>query len=203
MSKQKSGVRKVILFVMFLTLGLLYFLKNNQAKKVEADLDVVTSEMQTAVNKPIQTIPDVAPLSEPRQVAIKKSEQKQIPPQVLQNSVELQKREFLILRDKALQSIPTVQELRKLTKEQLHFTPESVLNAGLEIGTAAEYIDKHPELSDDGLDFYEKCATGVNHPTSIRASCYFDFNRLAKKVGSRRASPQVPEHVRNLAEKLL
>ena len=103
---------------------------------------------------------------------------------------------------KVFEAIPTVEELRKLPADELHETPEALLNAGVELGALAELVKAHPELSERALEFYEKCSLQDSSPMSVRAVCYSDFKTLAKRTNSGRALPPVPEKVRSLAEQL-
>jgi hypothetical protein len=116
--------------------------------------------------------------------------------------------EFERLSETALAAIPTRADLQKLDPESVHFTPQAVIAASLEIGKVAELLSVHPELSAKGLSFYKECAEQESAAESVRASCLAEFVRLSKKStndpeAEKIEAPRVPKRIAALAKKIL
>jgi hypothetical protein len=105
--------------------------------------------------------------------------------------------------EKSFESLPTKDDLKKLTAEEAHETPEIIQQAATDLGEIAEMIDADPALVSQGADFYKKCALKNSAPSSIRAMCFADLKGLGKKYGIALPDDRdFPEDIRALADKL-
>jgi hypothetical protein len=105
------------------------------------------------------------------------------------------------LTEKALQVMPTIHDLKELSSEEVHHTPDIILKEGQILGEIAQLIEDHPELGKQAIDFYEKCAKNADAPTSIRALCYFRFKKLDPNHENRE-DDSIPDSIKILANQL-
>jgi hypothetical protein len=110
--------------------------------------------------------------------------------------------EFHALVDEVEKSIPSQSELRKLTPEQAHMTPKTLQSAGIQLGRVAEALENNPNLAADGLYFYEKCVLTDTNPTSVRALCLSDYEKLGERAHLPIRTGIAPANVRDLADKI-
>ncbi len=110
--------------------------------------------------------------------------------------------EFRSFAGEVLRDLPTRADLQRLSPEEVHHTPKPVTDAGVKLGEIAEILAKQPELEGDAFGFYESCATGSDYPQSVRALCFFHWERLGKKLGRTIQPEKVPESVRRIAQQL-
>jgi hypothetical protein len=118
----------------------------------------------------------------------------------LKEQVEILKKEqFQNKIDNTKKNIPTKAILQQLPEEKVHFTPDEIRTAAVQIGELAQSIHDDPSLRPQGVRFYKECAESSDHPTSIRASClknYDDLINLDPKLGpSLDNSPKISEQV--------
>jgi hypothetical protein len=102
----------------------------------------------------------------------------------------------------AEKAIPSRAELRKLTSEEVHETPATIRAAGFSLGRVAEAVSREPSLAADAFPFYEKCARNVDYPSSVRALCYSDYERIGNGLDLPVNPDVVPASVRELADKV-
>jgi hypothetical protein len=110
--------------------------------------------------------------------------------------------EFHELAETTLEHLPKVSDLRKLSAEEVHHTPQIVTQASLQIGKIAQAIHDHPELAEDGASFYRQCATQSDGATSIRALCFAQFRNLETHLGKEVDTSGVTEAILNLAKNI-
>lgn len=96
---------------------------------------------------------------------------------------KLSREEFRELAKYVTNSIPSKSELKKLSAEEVHATPEKIMEAGVRLGLIAQAIENEPALQKDGLEFYQSCAAASKNPNSVRALCYANYLNFAKKLG--------------------
>jgi type IV secretory pathway VirB10-like protein len=125
------------------------------------------------------------------------------PPPAAPQVSEALHQQFLDLSQEVFKSIPTKSQLAKLPPEEVHYTPQVMFTASVELGKIAQMVSDHPGLASDGLKFYKECAENEESPTSLRASCYAEFQRLSKSSGVSSDAPQVPQSVSDLAQKVM
>ncbi|MGZ3695970.1 MAG: hypothetical protein ACXWQO_17945 [Bdellovibrionota bacterium] len=110
--------------------------------------------------------------------------------------------EFRALGAEVMKSLPTKQDLRKLRDDEAHGTPPALISAGVELGKIAEAVSNEPELELEAVTLYRECAVSPQHPDSIRALCFSNYKRLAKKTGADYDPEVVSKALRYLSEKL-
>lgn len=104
--------------------------------------------------------------------------------------------------DEISAGLPRVSELRALPEEEVHHTPNALLEAGEKMGEVAEALDANPALLPQAVAFYRDCAKGLETATSVRALCYYHWNRLTKGSAEEPQAGDVPAEIRDLANKL-
>jgi hypothetical protein len=113
--------------------------------------------------------------------------------------------EFQQIIAKTLAAIPSKSDLKNLTNEQVHFTPESVQNAAIAIGNLSQAVHDNPEYLSEALEFYRSCAENQNNPDSVAATCLVKYRQsIARSAdASSQAKPQVADVVDKLASKII
>lgn len=110
--------------------------------------------------------------------------------------------EFRVLAQQVSKSLPTKQDLKKISPEDAHLSPSPVLAAGESLGRIAEAVYNEPNLGEEAMVFYLDCANAPMYPDSVRALCYSNYKSLAKKLGRVIEQSTVPAAIRQLADKL-
>lgn len=123
-------------------------------------------------------------------------------PQSAPSRPPLTEEEFSTLTKKTLSSLPTIEEIRKLSPQEVHGTPAVVLQAAAAVGEITQAIHDNPRFAEEGLRFYSDCAARTDVSTPIRASCLADFDRLKAKTGLSVARPNVSSDLQELAGRL-
>ena len=124
-------------------------------------------------------------------------------PGLVANEGEEVRQDFSNLRQEVFQSMPTKEQLAKLSGEEVHFTPQVMLKAAVELGKIAQAVADHPGLAPEALEFYKQCAEKEISPNSLRASCYAEFEKLSESSGLNQSKPNVPESIRDLAAQVM
>jgi hypothetical protein len=99
-------------------------------------------------------------------------------------------------------SLSAKAQLKKLTTEQVHHTPEMIRAAGLQLGRIADALSRDPSLAPDAVPFYEKCAKNEGYPNTVRALCWSDYERIANGLRLPVNAEGVPANVRELADQV-
>jgi hypothetical protein len=110
--------------------------------------------------------------------------------------------EFRALGAAVMQALPTKADLRKLSDAEAHETPAPIITAGIELGKIAQAVADDPALEAEAITLYRECAVSPQHPDSVRALCYSDYKRLAKKTGADFDEHIVKRYLRDLADRL-
>lgn len=110
--------------------------------------------------------------------------------------------EFKVLAQQISKSLPTKQDLQKISPEDAHLTPSPILLAGERLGQIAQAVYNEPALGEEAMIFYLDCANAPMYPDSVRALCYSNYKALAKKLGRTIQENTVPAAIRKLADKL-
>jgi hypothetical protein len=121
---------------------------------------------------------------------------------------------FEMLATRTLKNLPTNQDLRKLTAEEVHHTPAILMQAAGELGDVAEALDARLRAAEsnptektkaiqDGITFYQECMIGPERPSSVRALCYSHYRELREQSGKPETPAEaqnVPANVRSLVD---
>ena len=81
--------------------------------------------------------------------------------------------------DRHFKDLPTLGDLKNLTAEEAHHTPEVILEAGGLIGKVFDEAQKDPQKRSDAMVFFKKCAVDQEIVTAIRAVC---LNKILNQV---------------------
>lgn len=73
---------------------------------------------------------------------------------------------------KTLESLPEIEDIQALSAEEVHHTPEIVIEAGKKIGEIMEEAEENPESREEVMNFLVSCSEGENILPSVRALCY-------------------------------
>jgi hypothetical protein len=103
--------------------------------------------------------------------------------------------QFAELCHQILKDLPTAANIRGLTDEEVHDTPEPIAVAGTQLGRIAQAVHDNPSLARAANDFYGRCAHQNEVLTPVRALCYSHVMNLKTDV----SSDEVPEEVVRLA----
>lgn len=100
--------------------------------------------------------------------------------------------------------LPTVNDLGRLTEEEVHHTPEIVLQGGKIIHETLEEAENHPERREETLAFFFGCSSNQDLAPAIRAMCW---NKAVKAVSRWDifvpiSEYNVPNEIKLLAEKI-
>lgn len=181
---------KTILFltVLILTGGaVIYFGKKTQDAEVLQEIKKLPGKNKTAA--PIRPTPTET-------LAAKKLEQ----PLDKKINEELQAE-----LDQVMEKLPTNDQIRDLSAEEVHHTPQAIKQGGVLIGTLLSRAQQEPERRKDSLKFLLQCAENDELASSVRALCW---NSLLNKVTEWKifiplADAKVPSQIKSLASKLL
>jgi hypothetical protein len=101
-------------------------------------------------------------------------------------------------------SLPTLDDMKELSPEEVHHTPEAVLESAREIGNMIENAEKNPELREKTVKFLLECSEADNVVASIRAVCWKNtMNGVTNwKVFVPVSSAKVPDNIKDLANQL-
>lgn len=94
--------------------------------------------------------------------------------------------------------------LLKDPNRDLHRPPPELADAGAELGAIEDLLDDYPDLINEGLRFYKKCALKDELLTSLRALCLHNLKNRAKKTGKEASIrwSEFPDQLHRLADRL-
>lgn len=103
-----------------------------------------------------------------------------------------------------LDSLPTLDDMKELSADEVHHTPEVVIESAREIGKMIDAAEKNPELREKTVKFLLECAESSNVVASIRAVCWKNtMNGVNNwKVFVPMSEAKVPDNIKNLANQL-
>lgn len=104
--------------------------------------------------------------------------------------------------DEIAASLPRTSELRALSEEEVHHTPPVLLEAGEKVGEVAEALAANPALKPQAIRFYRDCAKGNETASSVRALCFYHWEKLSQGSADEPGPTEVPPEIRALADKL-
>ena len=112
--------------------------------------------------------------------------------------------DFLVLLRKqklVLSLMPTLNVLQSLPTREVHFPPQQLQAAALALGDLAQWLEDHPELALQSLEFYKTCTEHEDFPSSVRASCLLDLRTWTQRLGLAPSDVKVPKSILDLAAK--
>lgn len=118
-------------------------------------------------------------------------------------SGEQKKKDFIEMAQRILRELPTREDLKSLSPQEVHRSPQILMDAGLALGQVAERLDQNSELIHEALGFYQDCAGNAELPSSVRALCFSNLESRSKAAGIEIPwDDLVSENIRKLAKKL-
>lgn len=101
-------------------------------------------------------------------------------------------------------NLPTLGDLKTLTAEEVHHTPEIITEGGGIIGRVFDEADKDPKKRPDAMSFYKKCAEDQEVALAIRAMCLNKVLNLVPqwKIPTTVTEAEISKEVFELAMKL-
>lgn len=124
------------------------------------------------------------------------------PPEAAPAATVLTREEARALQEEILAGGPTRAQLQKMKPAELHHQPAPVREVGVKLGALAEAIEANPDLAPEAVAFYEKCAGKDDFPSSVRALCYANYEKLGRRLRLNVREDAAPPEVRELADKL-
>ena len=106
--------------------------------------------------------------------------------------------------DDYLHSLPTLDDLQNLSMEEVHHTPEMILNGGELIGRIQDQAENDPSKRMAAMDFFRKCAEDHLMATPLRAVCLNKIYKLVPdwQIPLALADENISKEVNDLALKL-
>lgn len=104
----------------------------------------------------------------------------------------------------AITELPTLGDLKNLDPEELHHTPEIVLEGGMLVGKMIEKAEVEPTRREPTLHFLKTCAEDPEVVPAVRAVCWKKtLTQIeAWKIFLPVADAKVPDEIKSLAVKL-
>ncbi len=72
----------------------------------------------------------------------------------------------------SLDEFPTISDLQNLSEDEVHHTPEAVLNGGRLVGQLIDRAEKNPALREKTVLLLKSCAESDEVVTAVRAVCW-------------------------------
>ncbi|MCM2350879.1 MAG: hypothetical protein NDI69_12725 [Bacteriovoracaceae bacterium] len=106
--------------------------------------------------------------------------------------------------EEAMEALPTVDDIKKLSEEEVHHSPVAVKDGGLLIGEIHEAAQKDPARREGTLKFFKSCAENSELLPAIRAVCWKKtLSQIVEwKIFLPIADADVPEEIKALAMRL-
>lgn len=126
------------------------------------------------------------------------------PPVVGSPSGDARAERLRTLESRALETLPTIAQVRQKTNEEVHATPPEILESGRRLGELAEYLSRNPDLVRSALPTYVRCAEDAAVATGTRALCAFRLHVYEKDWddATRASYAKLPAQVRSIARQL-
>lgn len=104
----------------------------------------------------------------------------------------------------AMKQLPTIRDMEGLTDEDVHHTPDAVVEGGMLIGELLEEAEKNPAKREDTLKFFKSCAENADLMPAIRAVCWKrTLDQIPEwKIFLPISDADVPEDIKVLSSKI-
>lgn len=89
-----------------------------------------------------------------------------------ENDLEEENNEVAAELNKALNELPTLADLQSLSEEEVHHTPEVVMEGGKLVGEILEQAEKNPARREETVKFLAKCSEAQDVVPAVRAVCW-------------------------------
>lgn len=104
----------------------------------------------------------------------------------------------------AMKQLPTMKDMEGLTEEEVHHTPDAVVEGGMLIGSLLEEAEKNPAKREETLKFFKSCAENSELMPAIRAVCWKrTLDQIPEwKIFLPISDADVPEDIKSLSSKI-
>ncbi len=104
----------------------------------------------------------------------------------------------------SLDEFPTIADLKDLSDDEVHHTPEVVMNGGRLVGQLIDRAEKNPALREKTLQLLKSCAESDDVVTAVRAVCWKNTVTQMKnwRVFVPLSDTKVPANVLELSSQL-
>ena len=96
--------------------------------------------------------------------------------------------------------LPKKSDIKKIPEQALHHTPPLIIEAGRNLGLIKEVLNEHQTYEKKALDFYEKCASTEETPTTVRAICLTNLVVINNKNGKKISTNKYPKEIVDLSK---
>ncbi len=106
--------------------------------------------------------------------------------------------------DHYFKALPTMDDLKNLTEEEVHHTPEIIKNGGELIGRIHDEAENDPAKRSDAMNFFKRCAEDHQIAVVMRAVCLNKVYKLIPvwKIPVPLSEANISDEVSDLALKL-
>jgi hypothetical protein len=113
---------------------------------------------------------------------------------------------FAQLEKQVLAAMPSASELKKLSEEEVHLTPEPIRRGGRELARISQALEHDSTLIPRGIEFFEACALRDTYVDVMRALCLAHARDYLRKQGrDLSAFPEtekIPAAIRKMADSI-
>lgn len=96
--------------------------------------------------------------------------------------------------------LPKISDIKKIPSGALHRTPETIIEAGRNLGLVKEILMSHEKFIPKAIGFYDHCAKNDERPTPVRALCFTNLVLLKKQKAEKINLKDYPPQVIDLAK---
>jgi len=96
--------------------------------------------------------------------------------------------------------LPKISDIKKIPSGALHRTPETIIEAGRNLGLVKEILISHEKFIPKAIGFYDHCAKSEERPTPVRALCFTNLVLLKKQKDEKINLKDYPPQVIDLAK---
>lgn len=100
-------------------------------------------------------------------------------------------------------NLPTREMMKHKTIEEVHDTPQEVLDAGGRLALLKEAWLNNPELKPQARAFYQTCAHQAQYLASIRSLCLVNARALNQDLHlDKMDEDKIPQNIKNIADQI-
>lgn len=112
------------------------------------------------------------------------------------------KKEFKAFTQEVMHAFPTITDLHHYKHDQVYFTPEIIIHAGIQLGQVEESLNLNPDLISEGIYFFKDCAQKHHLPIQIRALCFAKLTKFTEFNDHQQLHLDVSDEVKELASQI-
>lgn len=207
--KQKRGFRIAVVAIL-IAIGVVFVLKKSLRKNASQTSQTLSqNEDITEVDSKIESKTPETSLSEPAASPQKEMPQPHsqalmpTPPQPREqqmSDIQIRFAEQLSLLER---NLPTREMMKHKTFEEVHDTPQEVLDAGARLAQLKEAWLNNPELKPQARAFYQTCAHQIQYLASVRSLCLANARSLNQELHLEKMDEgTIPQNIKNIADQI-